>query len=271
MEELYDLWTSLPATITKYDPDTQEATVLPLAKLRWIDNSQTEFPEIDNVPVVCPATAYAAIQFPVRVGDKVLLMFQSRDISWTLSNTDTSGLDPVDPNLLKNDSGRFNELSDAVALIGFSSFSAAHGTSKDLHIFNNTEIAKEDQDEVAELGQQAVTGGATTQEDEEEKEPPTNHIILKEDGEVELSNPWSSVIMSAKDEDDDESIALITLKTEGNVIVEAEGSINLKAEKEVTINAPLTTVVGALTVTEDINSGGRISAPAVGGALVHPS
>ncbi len=226
--DLYNLWTSLPAVITAYDADKQEASVLPLAKLRWVDNSQTQFQEIDNVPVICPSTAFAAIQFPIRKGDKVLLMFQSRDISWTLADMDTSGLDVPDFDKIKNDTGRMHELSDAVALIGFSSFVNPHGTSEDLHIFNNSDDSAK-----------------------------KNNIILQEDGGITSSTPNSSVVQDAGGN--------VSTTASGNVDVKAGGNVTIDASLT-TINSE-TAINGNLTVTGNITATGIISATGVGGAL----
>ena len=228
--DLYNTWTSLPAVITQYDSEKQEASVLPLAKLRWVDNSQTTFPEIDNVPVICPSTAYAAIQFPVRVGDKVLLMFQSRDISWTLSDMDTSGLDTPDFKKIKNDTGRMHELSDCVAIIGFSSFVNPHTTSEDLYIFNNSDDSSK-----------------------------KNEIILKENGDIDVKSPNNVSVDAGQS---------VSVKAGASVTVDAGSDVSITAPTT-SITAE-TAITGNLTVTGNITCTGVITGAGVGGALVHP-
>jgi hypothetical protein len=220
INDLYDFWTSLPAVITEYDPSTQEASVKPLAKIRYKDNSQDEFPIIDNVPVICPSTAFAALQFPVRVGDKVLLMFQSRDVSWTLSDMDTSGLDYPDFNTIRNDTGRVNELSDCVAIIGFSSFVSPHTTSDDLYMFNNS--------------------------DDDSKK---NEIVLKEDGEIEIKNAKTSVNMTPSGD--------IDVKADDTISMDAN-SINMTAS-DITMSADTVSITAETSITGNTSITGAVA------------
>jgi VCBS repeat-containing protein len=107
--------------------------------MRWKDGSQLPFPPIENVPVITPATAFAGMKFPVRVGDKVVLHIQDRDIQRLLHTVDTSGLTPPedkDP-YTYTDTARVHDLTDCVAYTGFGSFGSLKESDFDVWIFNN--------------------------------------------------------------------------------------------------------------------------------------
>jgi hypothetical protein len=129
------LWSSLPAILTDYDQETQKGTVRSLVKMRYKDGSQIDFPDIRNVLIVMPATAYAGMLLPVRIGDKVTLHIQDRDIQRLLFKTDTSGTQ--DPGSQFSDTSRIHDLTDCIAYTGFSSFDNAKGSDQDVWIFNN--------------------------------------------------------------------------------------------------------------------------------------
>ena len=48
--------------------------------MRYIDGSQIDMTTIGNVQVITPGTALAGLKMPIRVGDKVVLHIQDRDI-----------------------------------------------------------------------------------------------------------------------------------------------------------------------------------------------
>jgi hypothetical protein len=136
-------WSAIPAVITKYDEDLQKATVKLLIKQVMRDMSTAEYPLIGGVPVVMPRTAFAGIQMPVAIGDKVLLIFTQKSIENVLY-TDLSGTSipqTVDPR-----STRLKDYNDCVALVGFSDYVGAHGTSTSLTIKNN--IGKEAENKI---------------------------------------------------------------------------------------------------------------------------
>ena len=127
-------WSTITELITKYDATAQKASVRILNKKILRDKSTTEYPKINGVPVMMPRTAYAGIQLPVQVGDKVLLIFTQKSIE-KLLYTDLSGTsipETVDPK-----STRLKDFNDCVALVGFSDYIGAHGTSDSLKISNN--------------------------------------------------------------------------------------------------------------------------------------
>lgn len=142
-------WSTMPAVITKYDATAQKASVSILNKKILRDKSTTEYPKINGVPVMMPRTAYAGIQLPVQVGDKVLLIFTQKSIE-KLLYTDLSGTsipETVDPK-----STRLKDFNDCVALVGFSDYIGAHGTSESLSIFNNKGKETESKIELTEEG-----------------------------------------------------------------------------------------------------------------------
>ena len=111
---LSNLHTSMPGSIVKYYPETQEADVQPLLKLAYVNEDGTEgvdeLPVIQGVQVAFPRAGKFFMTFPLAKGDPVLLVFSERSLDeWSAS----SGKVPVDPVDL-----RMHDLSDAVAIPG---------------------------------------------------------------------------------------------------------------------------------------------------------
>lgn len=108
--KLIDLNVCMPATIVKYDKDTQFASVQPSLKRKWENGTLVNQPIIPNVPVVHPRArgGKAFIHMPVQIGDEVTLVFSHR----SLDNWKTQGgvVDPADR--------RKFHLTDAYALVG---------------------------------------------------------------------------------------------------------------------------------------------------------
>jgi len=138
----YD-WSAIPAVITEYDASLQKASVRPLIKQVMRDMSTKEYPVIGGVPVVFPRTAFAGIQLPEAIGNKVIQIFMQKSKKKVI-HSDLSGTnltEPIDPK-----STRLKDYNDCVALIGFSDFAGSHGTNTSLEIKNN--IGKETQNSV---------------------------------------------------------------------------------------------------------------------------
>ncbi len=142
-------WSAVPAVILSYDASQQKASVRLLIKQVMRDMSTREYPRIHGVPVVMPRTAFAGIQLPVAVGDKVLLIFTQKSIENVLY-TDLSGtslpetIDPKDT--------RLKDFNDCVAMVGFSDFAGSHGTNTSLSIKNNIGKGTENLIELTEDG-----------------------------------------------------------------------------------------------------------------------
>jgi len=107
---LVQINTSMPGRIESFDSENQTATVQPLFRRTFADDSQVDLPQITNVPVQFPRSSMGSIYFPVGQGDPCLLIFSQR----SLDNWQQSG-DIVDP-----DDDRMFDLSDAVAIPGVS-------------------------------------------------------------------------------------------------------------------------------------------------------
>ncbi len=108
---------ALPGRVEKWDPATQKADVKPLLQAVQVDRDGNDvvdiLPVIPDVPVMFPRANDFFMSFPIKVGDHVLLIFNSRSIDiWSQGQgPDTN---PVDP--------RLHDLNDAVALPGFYPF-----------------------------------------------------------------------------------------------------------------------------------------------------
>jgi len=132
------LFTSLPATVISYDAVTQTITALPVMLEAYKDGDVSEFPEIDNVPVIFPSAGGGSLTFPIQVGDEVMLMFSARnfDTWWTTSATQEL-----------SSTQRFHDISDAVAIVGLtSSAKSVNGSTEDvvLKFKDNSIILKKD-------------------------------------------------------------------------------------------------------------------------------
>ncbi|MBC3540665.1 Gp138 family membrane-puncturing spike protein [Rufibacter sediminis] len=109
---LADVRVAMPAAIVEYDFKTQKASVKPLINRRYADGRISEFPVINNVPVVFPRSGGASLTFPVVSGDTVLLLFCDRSIdAWTNSG-----------GTVNQDDNRMHSLNDAVAIPGLIPF-----------------------------------------------------------------------------------------------------------------------------------------------------
>ena len=111
--------TCLPGTVLSYDAGKQLASVKPMLKMRQPDGREEEIPVLNSVPVIWPRSGGASLTFPVSSGDGCLLLFSQRSIDEYKSEGKV--VTPLDP--------RSFDLSDAVAIMGFVSFSGGGGPS----------------------------------------------------------------------------------------------------------------------------------------------
>lgn len=124
----------LPAKIVTYDFSTQKASVKPLLKKVYTDDSVIDLPIVNNVPVMHPSSGGASITFPVKKNDQVLLVFSQRSLEEWLDNG--KDIAPDDP--------RTFDLTDAIAIIG-------------LRSFNNQSPAKNNDDLMVSYGGSEIT------------------------------------------------------------------------------------------------------------------
>lgn len=107
-----NLWTSLPAIVTKYNPVANTVECQPSIKGVIQDKSgnykAVTLPVLPDVPVVFPRGGGATLTFPIKEGDECLVVFACRNIdSWWQSG----GVQiPAD--------SRSHDLSDGFALMG---------------------------------------------------------------------------------------------------------------------------------------------------------
>lgn len=114
----------MPAKVESYDFKTQKASVKIDMKELFENGTTLDYPVVSGVPVVFMASGGASITMPVLKGDNCLLIFADRDLSnWLFGG---SGQKP--------NSTRMHNLSDAIAIMGLSSFNT---TSK---AENNTDV-----------------------------------------------------------------------------------------------------------------------------------
>ncbi len=104
--------TCLPGEVREYDFKERRASIKPLIKRKYLDGQISTLPIIVDVPVVFPGTDKVGFQFPIKKGDKVLIVFSQRSLDQYLSNG--GDVDPLDT--------RKFDLSDAVAIPGLYPF-----------------------------------------------------------------------------------------------------------------------------------------------------
>lgn len=181
--------TCIPAIIVEWDG--VKAVVRPIVKFIYKDGSSIPSPEIHDVPVITPATAYAGIKLPVAVGDKVMLHICDRDIQDLLFNQSTAGLGDV---VSKPPTKRTNNITDAIAYTGFQSLDDIIPSDEDVWIFNNKDTTN------------------------------YNHIRLKSDGSIETVTTGVKITQTSSgtitiDADTSISINTPSLSVDGDVSV----------------------------------------------------
>jgi hypothetical protein len=104
-----EVHTAIPASVVKYDSNTNLAQIKPEIKLYFVDEDEPRpIPVISNVPVWMFRSASAHFRLPITTGDSGLLIFCERSIDrWMVEGGDT---DPRD--------FRKHHLSDAVFVPG---------------------------------------------------------------------------------------------------------------------------------------------------------
>jgi hypothetical protein len=111
---LSNLHTAMPAKIEQYDYRSQRASVKPVFVESYVGGDYkirpTEYPVINNVPVLFQRGGGAFMTFPLKKDDLVLLLFTERTLDkWQ----EGQGLD-----LIKVTDMRMHHLSDAIAIPG---------------------------------------------------------------------------------------------------------------------------------------------------------
>ncbi len=106
---LMDVHTSMPGIIQEYDAATQSATVQPCLKRKYASETEARaLPVLQNVPVSFPSFSGGWLKFPLKKGDRVLLIFAERSLdTWF----ERGGI--VDPEIPEKFA-----LSDAIAIVG---------------------------------------------------------------------------------------------------------------------------------------------------------
>ncbi len=117
--QMFELNTAMPGIVQSYNASTNTASVQPAFKRTYAEPNDTpafgtpeeelvDLPIINNVPVCFPRAGQAAITFPLKPQDTVLLIFAQRSIDkWKNLG---GNIAPDDP--------RTHALSDAIAIPG---------------------------------------------------------------------------------------------------------------------------------------------------------
>ena len=109
-----DIWTALPGSIDSYDPIDQKADIKPLitslSETAEGDELAENLPVLPNVPIIFPRGGEFFLSFPLKPGDHVLLIFNSRSIDKFVTG---------DGEVTNPDDYLRHDLSSAVAYAGF--------------------------------------------------------------------------------------------------------------------------------------------------------
>lgn len=114
-EDRKTLHTALPGIVQSFDAAKQTARVRPAIKRVWVDEGPKDLPDCVDVPVQFPRGGGFVLTFPVAAGDECLLVFAERAIDGWFTDGGTQEPSEV----------RFHDLSDAFAIMGFSSIGRA--------------------------------------------------------------------------------------------------------------------------------------------------
>lgn len=247
------LWSCIPAVIKVYS--NSRATVLPLVKAKFSDGSTLELPEIHDVPVITPCTAFAGLKLPVRVGDKVVLHICDRDIQHLLRVAKTEGLSQTEPS--SPSLRRLHDMSDAVAYTGFFSDSASKPDTYDVWIFNNDDSDSMNHIRLKQNGDVEVRTNKAT-------------VTLEKEGTIQLKNDNATATFDASGE-----ISLSNAVS--SLVMDIAGTTTLTSPLQVTVDTAQLTCTGliyALNGSVGLTShthGGVLSGPAYTASPTIPS
>ena len=109
---LNSLYTVIPGVIEDYDATGPSATIKLSIRRVFSDGSSLPSVPIYKVPVCFPRSQDAAISWPLRSGDSVLVLFSQRSLDdWVNGSGESAPLDP-----------RTFDINDAIALPGLFPF-----------------------------------------------------------------------------------------------------------------------------------------------------
>ena len=115
--------TAIPAVVTEFDGKNR-ISAQPVIKIRPVGGDEQNLPVVSDIPVIFPGGSQFKITWPISEGDGVLLVAAQRDIS---NFKDAGGVQSAA-------SLRRFDMSDAVAIVGLDSFSAAPSVGTSLKI-----------------------------------------------------------------------------------------------------------------------------------------
>ena len=156
-----ELHTCLPGKVESYDPITRKATVKPLLKKKYLDDTELELEPITDVPIIFFGAGDSGLRLPESqvINQTCLLIFSERSLdNWLLNGELT--IPAVNTKF---------DLTDAIAIVGLNSFNNTDTDGgNDLVLFygNNKITLKE------ENGNIEIEGG--------------NKIIVKANGDIEI-------------------------------------------------------------------------------------
>ena len=218
-QESAEEWHPLPAVILEYDADKEIATVIPLIQQIYRDKSTHDLPQIYGVPIWSSRTAYSGLKLPVKVGDKVLLIFTMRSLD-NLLDADLSGLDI--PDQVDPEDNKFKDYSFCIGLAGFNDENSAIGTDDSVHLLNNWQKTQE------------------------------NRLRLEGDGTVNLSNDVASAQLNIDG-------TITVRNASGSIVMSPSGQLTIQAPAGVEVTSPTTNFSGNVTVGGTVVAAGTVT------------
>ena len=123
-----NLYTCLPGLIVSYETSTKRATIESAIRRVKTDGTTMDYPSLLDVPILFPSGGGYILQFPLDVGDPVLVLFSQRDLTDFKSTFEKS---------TPNNYGMFT-LKDSIAIPGFGALTNVPAVPDALTIQNTT-------------------------------------------------------------------------------------------------------------------------------------
>lgn len=213
---LEDLNTNIPARVLSYSNEFQKATVQPIITERYRDDKsiqsnkdefgkiETDMPVITGVPVVFQSANNGCVNWPVRAGDIVLLLFSQRSLDSWLHTEDSK----FNPKTINPEDNRKHDYSDAIAIPGIYPFKKALGSHpENFQIRYNVETDQE------------CSLSFT----------PDGDMLIDVPGKIKINcNGWESFNKGAQKE---QIQGDVTIKVEGDYRKEIDGNYNTHVEQ----------------------------------------
>ena len=212
-----NLFTAMPGFVQSYNPDNQEADIVPALSILFRDRTTREFPVVKNVPVQFPGTKTSNLNMPISAGDSILVVFSQRSLDkWQAQNKDGRRVNP--------EAFRKHELTDAIAIPGIWPTILNPTRKRTLPGDPSTDVI---------LSNNLGTGEEA-------------HINIKQNGDVEVTNPTGKRITLKINGDIEAEGENLIANFTGTATVHSDGAMSFTSDTSIGITAPTVSVYGTV-------------------------